>query len=301
MAQHQAGPRRHKYFSTYPLGFLGYPPQPGLIRHPVSVPLNTPTSMVSPRTSASSITVEKSRDTTSNNSLTSVPSVYPEIHRSDAPLSSTVSQSVNTQTNGQNSISPSVGSGLPPHPDGGVTQNVVPPSPAAHSTPPLNSCTAVGSSLQYNQPGYPLLAVASGGIFAHYPGLVPPHNHPHSASLSNNFLSHNMPPRFPIPTMGNSIPPELMYTNQYPVLGSNTPSNPSNCGPNSFHQLPTASTIQCHSMSYNPHFPNDISLPSGSVSKKSFTCYNCGQGGHRGTDCTEASIEEMTKNTKVSS
>ena len=270
--------RPHRYL--YPqLSFLGYPQIPG-IRYP-NIALSTPPNVKTPRMSVSANADKTSRETTPVSTLMPV-NVYPDHSRSDTAIS--------TGNAGNSSNSSPIGNISSPE-TAVAGQNV--------STPTVNPCTTI-SNFQYNQTAYPILTMTPGGSLVnhHYAGFCPP-NPP------NGFFPCNMGPRLALPGIGNSSPPDFMYPNQFPILngGSSQTNSSSNCASSGImHQPSPHASINAPFIPFNAHFPSEnINHNFSTLSKKSSTCYNCGQVGHRGTECTEASIDEMTKNTKLAS
>jgi len=182
------------------------------------------------------------------------------------------------------SIGPSGTAAAPvPHTLASVGSAPPTPIPASGTT----CAAAMPTNVGYNPHTYQMLM--SPHMFPHVPGFFPAHG----STLPNSFVQHNMSHNFAIPNMGSSMNGDFLYNGgQYPILGTSSQScssagTPGHMGPPG--PPPNMGAAGVQGLPYPHYHPSHSGGP-----KKTSSCWNCGQLGHWGQDCKEASIEEMT-------
>lgn len=284
-------PVRQRYIPYHPpLGFIGYPhphSSHGVYRYSLTSPSVV---MGSPRPPTPLGSEKSSRETT------------PPTH-AHPPVMSPIEKGIDFP---MTTAPPS--SASPPIQGGALSETtsvaIVPPPPgpaAGPGGPPPNG----GNIHQYNAPGYPMFAMGAGPFVAHLSGFLPS-----SSTLPNGYVSpHTIPPNFPVPSVTHGMTSgggELMYPpGPFPVMAQTTLAT-SSCSaggvthPPVLHQSSVGGPpVPYTSPPYQTPQPPPSSNPVPPPTKKPLTCYNCGKVGHRGSECKEASIDEMTKRTKV--
>lgn len=306
-----SNPVRQRYFPYHhPLGFIGYHPHSphGMYRYSLASPV-----MIGPRPTTPLSSEKSSRETTppnQNHNVMGPPEMqqkvpeYPNTASSCVPTSSSYNMCAVVSAS---SIGPS--SASPPIPTAGAENSNItlvppPPSQSAHSGPTNGGLSS--NIPHYNSPNYPMFAMGASPFMTPLSGFMQS-----STGIPNGYVSpHNLPHNYPVPSIPSGLNSgELVYPNPYPMLPQSTLATSSCGGHPSIHQSsgghgPVISPSPTLPPPYSPSYqgnpvPPTPSNPVPPPVKKTLTCYNCGKVGHRGSECREASIDEMTKRTKV--
>lgn len=111
-------------------------------------------------------------------------------------------------------------------------------------------------------------------------------------------LLHHLPDSYPV-LVNASILAHLHQHSNYPPPLTSLPPHMTHPVADAFFST-YSSARQHHHHHHQQGMPPPPPPPSGllghgAATKKPLSCFNCGQLGHRGTECREASIEEMTR------
>jgi hypothetical protein len=162
-----------------------------------------------------------------------------------------------------------------------------PPTPSHTPTSQSNGCSMCGCSGDCSATVNSTPTTQTPLTYFRFPPNLPPHmgifpHLPPGAFLpptSNGMVNpvQNIP--YPPVNFPNGVTPEILYNPPFTLMGG--------------HHIPSHLVAQMQGVPFITQCPPNQPT-NGTKAVKTLSCYNCGQSGHRATDCKETTMDSIT-------